>query len=71
MFKFWYRFVLPEQSRINAGLGETACREVFDGQLSSHMGNAFEEVAKQYMWNILCIRSPIHLMKIIKNRIQR
>ena len=50
MFKFWYRFVLPEQSRINAGLGEAACKEVFEGQLSSHIGYAFEEASKQYMW---------------------
>ena len=50
MFKFWYRFVLPEQSRINAGLGEEACKEMFDEQLNSHIGNAFEEAAKQYMW---------------------
>ena len=50
MFKFWYRFVLPEQSRINAGLGRAVCKEVFEGQLNSHIGYAFEEVAKQYMW---------------------
>ena len=65
MFKFWYRFVLPEQSRINAGLGEAACREVFDGQLNSHLGNAFEEVAKQYMWNMLKKgKSPLQFKNI-------
>jgi AAA+ ATPase superfamily predicted ATPase len=52
MFVFWYRFVLPELSRIAAGLGETACDEVFAGQLSSHTGYAFEECAKQYMWHL-------------------
>ena len=53
MFVFWYRFVLPELSRITAGLGKTVCNEVFAGQISSHTGKAFEECAKQYMWRAL------------------
>ncbi|MCL1816459.1 MAG: ATP-binding protein [Clostridiales bacterium] len=53
MFIFWYRFVLPDLSRILAGLGETVCQEVFGEQLSSHTGYAFEECAKQYMWRAL------------------
>jgi AAA+ ATPase superfamily predicted ATPase len=52
MFIFWYRFVLPELSRITAGLGEIVCDEVFEEQLSSHTGRAFEECAKQYMWRL-------------------
>ena len=50
MFVFWYRFVLPELSRIVAGLGETACNEIFADRLAGHVGHAFEECAKQYMW---------------------
>jgi hypothetical protein len=53
MFIFWYRFVLPELSRITAGLGDVVCDEVFAEQLSSHTGRAFEECAKQYMWRAL------------------
>jgi AAA+ ATPase superfamily predicted ATPase len=53
MFIFWYRFVLPDLSRINAGLGEIVCQEVFDEQLSDHVGHAYEECAKQYMWRQL------------------
>ena len=51
MFIFWYRFVKPELSRITAGLGETVCDEVFSEQINSHIGYAFEECAKQYMWH--------------------
>lgn len=50
MFRFWYRFVLPDISRITAGLGKVVCDEVLKEQLSSHTGLAFEECAKQYLW---------------------
>lgn len=53
MFKFWYRFVLPNISRITAGLSKIVCDEVFSEQLNSHTGYAFEECAKQYMWKAL------------------
>ena len=53
MFVFWYRFVLPELSRITAGFGGDVCGEVFAEQLSSHTGKAFEECAKQYMWRAM------------------
>jgi AAA+ ATPase superfamily predicted ATPase len=53
MFVFWRRFVLPDISRITAGLGEIVCGEVFAEQLNSHMGHAFEECAIQYMWRML------------------
>ena len=53
MFVFWHRFVLPELSRITAGLGEAVCDEVFNEQLNSHTGYAFEECAKQYMWYLV------------------
>ena len=29
MFRFWYRFVLPDLSRISMGLGKTVCSEIF------------------------------------------
>jgi len=53
LFIFWYRFVQPELSRITAGLGDEVCSEVFAGQLSSHVGAAFEKCAMQYMWRRL------------------
>ena len=65
MFIFWYRFVLPELSRITAGLGEEVCEEVFEEQLASHTGHAFEECSKQYMWRALkAKKTPISFKKI-------
>ena len=65
MYIFWYRFVLPELSRIAAGLGGVVCGEVFAEQIYSHTGHAFEECAKQYMWRLLRDdKSPIPFKKI-------
>jgi AAA+ ATPase superfamily predicted ATPase len=65
MFIFWYRFVLPELSRITAGLGDDVCSEVFEEQLASHTGDAFEECATQYMWRVLKAKTaPISFKKI-------
>ena len=38
MFVFWYRFVRPELSRIEAGLGEIVCNDIFSQQINSHVG---------------------------------
>ena len=65
MFVFWYRFAMPELSRITAGLGGDVCEEVFAGQLSSHIGHAFEECVKQYMWRALKAKKlPVSFKKI-------
>jgi AAA+ ATPase superfamily predicted ATPase len=65
MFIFWYRFVLPELSRITVGLGDMVCAEVFKEQLFSHVGRAFETCAVQYMWRLLRQqRAPILFKKI-------
>ena len=53
MFVFWYRFVLPELSRITAGFGGNVCDEVFAEPILSHTGKTFEDCAKQYMWRAL------------------
>lgn len=53
MFVFWYRFVQPEYSRIAAGMGKIVCDEVFTERLNAHIGFAFEECAKQYLWRAL------------------
>jgi AAA+ ATPase superfamily predicted ATPase len=65
MFRFWYRFVLPDLSRIESGLGGRVCDEVFAGQISAHIGYAFEECAKQYLWRALRRdRLPVSFKKI-------
>jgi len=65
MFIFWYRFVLPELSRITVGMGETVCEEVFEEQLADHVGCAFEECVKQYMWRALkAKKTPLSFKRI-------
>jgi AAA+ ATPase superfamily predicted ATPase len=58
MFRFWYRFVLPDLSRISMGAGKTVCREVLGdarqpGKIEAHTGYVFEECAKQFLWREL------------------
>jgi AAA+ ATPase superfamily predicted ATPase len=53
MFRFWYRFVRPNLSRISMGLGKTACAEIFEkssGKIETYIGPVFEECAIQYLW---------------------
>ena len=55
MFRFWYRFVLPDYSRISMGLGRIVCSEIFGKQVSGNkietfMGPVFEECAIQFLW---------------------
>jgi AAA+ ATPase superfamily predicted ATPase len=71
MFVFWYRFVLPEASRIAQGLGDVACGELFgghpdkEGWISDHVAHAFEQCAIQYMWRLQKMRkSPVPFREI-------
>ena len=53
MFRFWYRFVRPNLSRISMGYGETVCTEIFDksnGAIETYIGPVFEECAIQFLW---------------------
>jgi AAA+ ATPase superfamily predicted ATPase len=54
MFIFWYRFVLPDISRITAGFGNDVCDELFEDYIiNAHIGRAFEVCCKQYMWRAM------------------
>ena len=53
MFRFWYNFIRPNQSRIAMGFGKNACDEIFDkstGKIETYMGHVFEECAIQFLW---------------------
>jgi AAA+ ATPase superfamily predicted ATPase len=50
MFRFWYRFVLPDISRISMGLGKAVCKEVMSEKIEAHTGYVFEECARQYLF---------------------
>ena len=52
MFRFWYRFVLNNNSIIARGAADLAYKRI-EPQLSDYMGKVFEEICKQYLWNQL------------------
>ncbi len=52
MFRFWYRFVPENTSIISRGAAELAYNRIAP-QLSSYMGNVFEEICNQYLWRLL------------------
>ncbi|MDR1991898.1 MAG: ATP-binding protein [Nitrososphaerota archaeon] len=49
MFRFWYRFVYGNISEINMGQGRAIYEEIKD-QFASFMGEIFEDICKQYLW---------------------
>jgi len=46
---FWCRFILPHQSLIQAGQGETVWQEFILPQLDTYLGGVFEAVCRQYV----------------------
>ena len=51
MFRFWYRFIPDSLAAINRGLTDVAYQKIAT-QLSSYMGAVFEEICKQYLWEL-------------------
>ncbi|MDR0445672.1 MAG: ATP-binding protein [Oscillospiraceae bacterium] len=65
MFRFWYRFVLPNQSRIIAGVGDAVLDGLMPEALNTFLGYTFEECAKQYMWRLLRAgESPVSFREV-------
>ena len=52
MFRFWYRFVLDNNSIIARGAANLVYKRI-EPQLSEYMGKVFEEICKQYLWKQL------------------
>jgi len=52
MFRFWYRFVLENNSIIARGASDLAYKRI-EPQMSEYMGKVFEEICKQYLWEKL------------------
>ena len=48
VYRFWYRFVLPNRSAIEQGAGLPLFGEI-QGELNAYIGRIFEEVCLQYM----------------------
>lgn len=52
MFRFWYRFVLDNNSLIVRGAADLVYKRI-EPKLSDYMGKVFEEICKQYLWKQL------------------
>lgn len=59
MFRFWYRFVLPNNSLVARGATDVVYSRV-EPLLSDYMGKVFEEICKQYLWKQLLLgKTPL------------
>lgn len=52
MFRFWYRFVLENNSIIARGASDLAYNRI-EPFLPNYMGGIYEEICKQYLWKLL------------------
>ena len=59
MFRFWYRFVLENNSIIARGAGDLAYKRI-EPYFTDYMGKVFEDISTQYLWELLVTgKSPI------------
>lgn len=64
MFRFWYRFVLENNSLIARGAAKLVYQRIAP-QLSDYMGSVFEEICKQYLWKLLLDgKSPVEFVSL-------
>jgi AAA+ ATPase superfamily predicted ATPase len=57
MFRFWYRFVYKNISKIQLGLGDELYEDIKD-RIPDFMGEVFEEICKEYIWKAKLPFSP-------------
>ena len=50
MFTFWYRFVAPNRSSIERGMGESLYHQKVASQVDDFMGKVFEDICMDYMY---------------------
>lgn len=53
MFRFWYRFVLDNNSIIMRGAADRVYKQRIEPYLSNYMGKVFEDICTQYLWKRL------------------
>lgn len=64
MFRFWYRFVLDNNSVIARGAADLVYKRI-ETQLSDYMGKVFEEICKQYLWKqLLSGNCPVEFVSL-------
>lgn len=64
MFRFWYRFILGNNSAIARGAVDLVYRRI-KPHLSDYMWKVFEDICTQYLWKLLIDgRSPIEFTSL-------
>lgn len=64
MFRFWYRFVLENNSLIARGATGLAYSRI-KPYLTDYMGKVFEDICTQYLWKLLLTdRSPVQFSSL-------
>ncbi len=64
MFRFWYRFVLENNSLIVRGAAERVYKRI-EPYLSNYMGKVFEDICTQYLWKqLLDGRCPVEFSSL-------
>lgn len=64
MFRFWYRFVLENNSIIARGADDLAYKKI-KPFFTDYMGKVFEDIAVQYLWKLLLTgQSPVEFTSL-------
>lgn len=64
MFRFWYRFVLENNSIIARGADDLAYKRI-EPYFTDYMGKVFEDISAQYLWKLLISgKSPIEFTSL-------
>lgn len=64
MFRFWYRFVLANNSIISRGATDLAYKRI-EPYFTDYMGKVFEDISTQYLWKLLLSgKSPVEFTSL-------
>ena len=64
MFRFWYRFILENNSIIARGADDLAYKRI-EPYFTDYMGKVFEDISAQYLWKLLVTgKSPIEFTSL-------
>ena len=64
MFRFWYRFVLENNSIIARGATDLVYKRI-EPKLSDYMGKIFKDICKQYLWKqLLTNKCPVEFTSL-------
>jgi len=62
--RFWYRFVLPNRSRLEIGMPEEVWREDIEPHLDDYMGLAFEQICRDYVRRFAAEKLPVQAKEV-------